>query len=183
MKRISHFLIFTGHHWLTGQVASLPDGNWAPYTQINMGPRDVYAREKEREKLFSYKISRAFSKASKQNNRIDGTFRKPSVSYLKPTLIEPYSTQEPTNSSHGPFVTYLYKFGLYSHDRCVCGAEGDPNHYATVCPVTKLFHFTKPSAGNLLLWCENIVQVKRSLARLMNIMKILHERRQDIIMD
>ncbi|GBM98262.1 hypothetical protein AVEN_168789-1 [Araneus ventricosus] len=34
-----------------------------------------------------------------------------------------------------------------------------------------------PCAENLSTWCENIVQDKRSLARLMNIMKILHERR------
>ncbi|GBN78857.1 hypothetical protein AVEN_127717-1 [Araneus ventricosus] len=81
---------------------------------------------------------------------------------------------------HGPFVTYLQRFGLSSHDRCVCGDKGDPNHYATVCPVTKPFHFTKPSAENLSTWCENIAQDKRSLARLL---KILHERRHDIIMD
>ncbi|GBO25066.1 hypothetical protein AVEN_114841-1 [Araneus ventricosus] len=86
-------------------------------------------------------------------------------------------------TGHGPFVTYLHRFDLCSHDRCVCGAKGDPNHYATVCPVTKPFHFTKPSAESLSTWCENIVQEKRSLARLMNIMKILHERRHDIIMD
>ncbi|GBM84266.1 hypothetical protein AVEN_102016-1 [Araneus ventricosus] len=49
-------------------------------------------------------------------------------------------------TAHGPFVTYLHRFGLCSHDRCFCGAEGDPNRYATVCPVTKPFHFTKPSA-------------------------------------
>ncbi|GBN72783.1 hypothetical protein AVEN_197580-1 [Araneus ventricosus] len=67
------------------------------------------------------------------------------------------------------------------HKSCVCSAKGDPN--ATVCPATKPFHFTKPSAENLSTWCENIVQDKRSLARLMSIMKILHERRQDIIMD
>ncbi|GBO38534.1 hypothetical protein AVEN_11335-1, partial [Araneus ventricosus] len=72
----------------------------------------------------------------------------------------------------GPFVTYLNRFGLCSHDRCVCGAKGDPNHYATVCPVTKPFHFMKPSAENT--WCENSVRDKRSLARCMNIMKILH---------
>ncbi|GBM86115.1 hypothetical protein AVEN_167771-1 [Araneus ventricosus] len=24
-------------------------------------------------------------------------------------------------SGHGPFVTYLHRFGLCSHDRCVCG--------------------------------------------------------------
>ncbi|GBN13982.1 hypothetical protein AVEN_252670-1 [Araneus ventricosus] len=86
-------------------------------------------------------------------------------------------------TGHRPFVTYLHRFDLCSHDRCVCGAKDDPNHYATVCPVTKPFHFTKPSAANLLTWCENIVQGKRSLARLMNIMKILHERRHDIILD
>ncbi|GBM77108.1 hypothetical protein AVEN_77626-1 [Araneus ventricosus] len=86
-------------------------------------------------------------------------------------------------TGHGPFVTYLHRFGLCSHHRCVCGAKGDPNHYATVCPVTKPFHFKKPSAENLSTWCENIVQNKRSLARLMIIMKILHERRHDMIMD
>ncbi|GBN27413.1 hypothetical protein AVEN_58715-1 [Araneus ventricosus] len=52
-------------------------------------------------------------------------------------------------AGHGPFVTYLGRLGLSSHNRCVCGAKGDPNHYATVCPVTKPFHSTKPSAGNL----------------------------------
>ncbi|GBL73419.1 hypothetical protein AVEN_159429-1 [Araneus ventricosus] len=84
---------------------------------------------------------------------------------------------------HAPFVTYLHKFGLCSHDRCVCGAKGDPNRYATVCPVTKPFHFTKPSTENLSTWCENIDQDKRSLARLMSFMRIFHERRDDIIMD
>ncbi|GBN76731.1 hypothetical protein AVEN_180431-1 [Araneus ventricosus] len=84
---------------------------------------------------------------------------------------------------HRPFVSYLLRFGLCSHDRCVCSAKGDPNHYAAVCPVTKPFHFTKPSAENISMWCENIVQDKRSLERLTNIMKILHERRHDIIMN
>ncbi|GBM76057.1 hypothetical protein AVEN_153308-1 [Araneus ventricosus] len=75
------------------------------------------------------------------------------------------------------------KFGLCSHDRCVCGAKGDPNHCATVCSVTKPFYFTKPSAEDLSTWCVNIVQDKISLTRLMNIMKILLERRHDVIMD
>ncbi|GBN60933.1 hypothetical protein AVEN_69254-1 [Araneus ventricosus] len=76
-----------------------------------------------------------------------------------------------------------HRFGLWSHDRCICGNKGDPNHCATVCPVTKPFHVTKSSAENLSTWCENIVHNRRSPARLMNIMKILHERRRDIIMD
>ncbi|GBN82482.1 hypothetical protein AVEN_29530-1 [Araneus ventricosus] len=82
---------------------------------------------------------------------------------------------------HGPFVTYHHRFGLSSHDRCVCGDKSDPNHYATDCPVTKPFHFTKSSAVNLSTWCQNIVQNKISLAQLVNIMKILQERRPDIV--
>ncbi|GBM28045.1 hypothetical protein AVEN_27434-1 [Araneus ventricosus] len=52
-------------------------------------------------------------------------------------------------TGYGPFVTYLHRFGLCSQDRCVCGAKGDPNHYATVCPVTKPFHLMKPNDENL----------------------------------
>ncbi|GBN31109.1 Cytochrome P450 4C1 [Araneus ventricosus] len=57
-----------------------------------------------------------------------------------------------------------YRFDLCSHDGCVCGDKGDPNHYATDYPLTKPFHFMKPGAENLSTWCENIVQNKRSLA-------------------
>ncbi|GBL93554.1 hypothetical protein AVEN_59737-1 [Araneus ventricosus] len=84
---------------------------------------------------------------------------------------------------HGPFVTYLHRFGLCSHDRCIFGAKGDSNHYATVFPVTKPFHFSKPSAENLSTWCENIAQGQNFLAPLMSIMNILHERRHDIVRD
>ncbi|GBN31104.1 hypothetical protein AVEN_96873-1 [Araneus ventricosus] len=57
-----------------------------------------------------------------------------------------------------------YRFDLCSHDGCVCGDKGDPNHYATDYPLTKPFHFMKPGAENLSTSCENIVQNKRSLA-------------------
>ncbi|GBM07890.1 hypothetical protein AVEN_96504-1 [Araneus ventricosus] len=85
------------------------------------------------------------------------------------------------NAGHGPFVTYLRRFGLCSHERCVCNDKGDTAQYATDCPVTKPFHFIKSSAENLSTCCENIVQNKRSQAQLMNIMKIRHERRHDTI--
>ncbi|GBN56638.1 hypothetical protein AVEN_204507-1 [Araneus ventricosus] len=78
-------------------------------------------------------------------------------------------------TEHEPFMTYLHRFGLCSRDRCVCGAKGDPNYYATVCPVANPFHFTKPSAENLSMLCKNIVQDKRFLAWLMSFMKIIHE--------
>ncbi|GBL63443.1 hypothetical protein AVEN_28489-1 [Araneus ventricosus] len=49
-------------------------------------------------------------------------------------------------TGHGPFVTYLHRFGLCSHDRRVCCAKGDRNYYPTVCPGIKPFHFKKLSA-------------------------------------
>ncbi|GBN79170.1 hypothetical protein AVEN_200400-1 [Araneus ventricosus] len=82
-------------------------------------------------------------------------------------------------AGHGPFVIYLHRFGLCSHDRC--DDKGDPDHYATGCSLTKPFHFMKPSAENLSTYSENIIQNKRSFVRLMNMMKILSERRHDII--
>ncbi|GBM37734.1 hypothetical protein AVEN_179816-1 [Araneus ventricosus] len=82
---------------------------------------------------------------------------------------------------YGAFLTFLYRFGLCSHDRCVCGDEGDPNHYATDRPVTKPFHFMKSNAENILdVVLKQKDQNKRSL---LNIVKILHERRHDIIID
>ncbi|GBL87589.1 hypothetical protein AVEN_165192-1 [Araneus ventricosus] len=46
-------------------------------------------------------------------------------------------------TGHGPFVTYLHRFGLS------CGDKGDPDHYATDCPVTKPSQFINPSAETL----------------------------------
>ncbi|GBL95397.1 hypothetical protein AVEN_154800-1 [Araneus ventricosus] len=86
-------------------------------------------------------------------------------------------------TGHGSLATYLHRFGLCSQDRCVCGDKGDPNHNITDCSVTKPFHFMKPRTEILSTWCENIAQNKRFLARLLNITKILHERRHDIIID
>ncbi|GBN08048.1 hypothetical protein AVEN_199200-1 [Araneus ventricosus] len=49
---------------------------------------------------------------------------------------------------------------------CVCGDEDDPGHYAKDCHETKIFYFVKPSVGNLLAWCENVVKNAGSLVQL-----------------
>ncbi|GBN89216.1 hypothetical protein AVEN_156776-2-1, partial [Araneus ventricosus] len=77
------------------------------------------------------------------------TFRQRNFPFVPQVNINRTSFDSKINqfiTGHGPSVTNLHRFGLCSHDRCVCGAKGDPNHYATVCPVTKSFHFLKPSA-------------------------------------
>ncbi|GBN28654.1 hypothetical protein AVEN_209726-1 [Araneus ventricosus] len=79
-----------------------------------------------------------------KSGRIDGSFLfVPQVNINRASFN---SIDNQFITGHGPFVTYLHRFGLCSHDRCVCGAKGDSNHYATIFPVTKPFHSTKPSA-------------------------------------
>ncbi|GBL99451.1 hypothetical protein AVEN_63847-1 [Araneus ventricosus] len=40
--------------------------------------------------------------------------------------------------------------------------KGRPLHYATSCPLTSSFHFTKPSAEHILLWWKNLLLNKPS---------------------
>ncbi|GBM15944.1 hypothetical protein AVEN_163436-1 [Araneus ventricosus] len=43
-------------------------------------------------------------------------------------------------TSHGPFPSYLKRFGLHSTDYCGCGETGNPLHYARKCPLTLSYH-------------------------------------------
>ncbi|GBO27185.1 hypothetical protein AVEN_43017-1 [Araneus ventricosus] len=85
-----------------------------------------------------------------KSGRIDGSFRKKgrrTFLFVPQVNINRASFKSRTNqfiTGPGPFVTCLHRFGLCSHDRCVCGAKGDRNHYVTVCPVTKRFHSRSP---------------------------------------
>ncbi|GBL92515.1 hypothetical protein AVEN_174773-1 [Araneus ventricosus] len=63
---------------------------------------------------------------------------------------------------HGPFVTHLHRFDLCSHDRCVCGGKGDPDHFATDCPVTKPFHFVSPVLKTCRLGVKILFETKDS---------------------
>ncbi|GBL83566.1 hypothetical protein AVEN_196400-1 [Araneus ventricosus] len=88
--------------------------------------------------------------------RIERTFWKrdgePFFTYLKLTLIESLSIEKSVSSSQEWILRNLSsQVSTSSHDRCVCGDEGDPDHYATNYPVTKTFHFMNPSAENLLM--------------------------------
>ncbi|GBN21118.1 hypothetical protein AVEN_3278-1 [Araneus ventricosus] len=48
-------------------------------------------------------------------------------------------------TEHGPFTSFLKRFKLRSSDKCSCGETGTPLHFATSCPFTKQWHFSKPS--------------------------------------
>ncbi|GBN14336.1 hypothetical protein AVEN_70451-1 [Araneus ventricosus] len=78
-------------------------------------------------------------------------------------------------SEHGPFTSFLKRFNLRSSDKCSCGQTGTPFHFATSCPFTKQWHFSKPSNDNLLLWKKEILNNHRSRTRLQNMMNYLME--------
>ncbi|GBM33779.1 hypothetical protein AVEN_183038-1 [Araneus ventricosus] len=85
-------------------------------------------------------------------------------------------------TGHGPFVTYLHRFGFCSRDRCVCGDKGDPNHYATVCPVTNPFISRSQVLKNFRRGVKILSKTKDPWHDSC-ITKIQHERRHDITMD
>ncbi|GBN02556.1 hypothetical protein AVEN_89522-1 [Araneus ventricosus] len=78
-------------------------------------------------------------------------------------------------TEHGPFTSYLKRFNLRSSDDCSCGDIGTPLHYATSCPHTKNWHFSKPSSNNLLHWKKSILNNNQSRKRLQILMTFLME--------
>ncbi|GBM43947.1 hypothetical protein AVEN_251646-1 [Araneus ventricosus] len=55
-------------------------------------------------------------------------------------------------TGHGPFPSYLKRFGLHSTDYCGCGEIGNPLHYATRCPLTLSYHHKEPSPQFIVHW-------------------------------
>ncbi|GBM10333.1 hypothetical protein AVEN_131072-1 [Araneus ventricosus] len=43
-------------------------------------------------------------------------------------------------TGHGPFPSYLFRFGKHPDDYCACGEVGTPLHYATKCRLTLSHH-------------------------------------------
>ncbi|GBN30928.1 hypothetical protein AVEN_183436-1 [Araneus ventricosus] len=48
-------------------------------------------------------------------------------------------------TGHGPFPSYLKRFGLHPTDYCGCGEIGNPLHYATRWPLILSYHHKEPS--------------------------------------
>ncbi|XP_035227611.1 uncharacterized protein LOC118199857 [Stegodyphus dumicola] len=48
-------------------------------------------------------------------------------------------------TGHGPFPTYYHRHGISTTDICICGQEGNPNHYLFACPLTSAMHLPEPT--------------------------------------
>lgn len=60
-------------------------------------------------------------------------------------------------TGHGPFLSYLKKFGKAETDQCVCGGgKGDSMHYLLKCPLTQKWHLKPPTAENKKVWLNSL---------------------------
>ncbi|XP_055924650.1 uncharacterized protein LOC129956737 [Argiope bruennichi] len=83
-------------------------------------------------------------------------------------------------TGHGPFPTYLHRFQLRDSSTCGCGEEGTPFHYATSCPLTTTYHFTKPSQHLEPIWWKRITSNKTSRVKIIQLIRFL-QANEDIL--
>lgn len=85
-------------------------------------------------------------------------------------------------TNHGPFPEYLYRFrvkGLFNPLRVVCGEPGTAEHYMFVCPLTKDFHFRKPSPQAAMKWAEGMNNTSSLIAKATNLIYLLISKQED----
>lgn len=58
-------------------------------------------------------------------------------------------------TEHGPFPSYLNRFGLANSANCVCGDIGDPEHYMHYCRLTQQYHLRKPANNSKTHWADS----------------------------
>ena len=77
-------------------------------------------------------------------------------------------------TGHGPFASYLKRFGLRPSELCPCGSGevGDPQHYMFKCCLTKEFHF-RETRDHLNYMIMQIAKHASSRQKLDNLYKVL----------
>ncbi|GBO07210.1 hypothetical protein AVEN_198475-1 [Araneus ventricosus] len=76
-------------------------------------------------------------------------------------------------TGHGPFPSYLKRFGLHSTDNCRCGEIGNSLHYATRCPPTLSYHHKEPSPQFIVHWWKSALSRKPSRRNIDNLITFL----------
>ncbi|GBM42309.1 hypothetical protein AVEN_235019-1 [Araneus ventricosus] len=59
-------------------------------------------------------------------------------------------------TGHGPFPTYLFRFGNHPENCCACGKPGTPFLYATKYHLTLSYHLRCPADQHIEAWLESI---------------------------
>ncbi|GBM53810.1 hypothetical protein AVEN_180459-1 [Araneus ventricosus] len=76
-------------------------------------------------------------------------------------------------TGHGPFPSYLKRFGLHSADYCGCGEIENPLHYATRCPLTLSYYHKEPSPQLIVHWWKSALSRKLSRRNIDNLITFL----------
>ncbi|GBM28883.1 hypothetical protein AVEN_43593-1 [Araneus ventricosus] len=76
-------------------------------------------------------------------------------------------------TGYGPFPTDLNRFHLRSEEKCGCGEQGSPIHYATECQHTSCFHFKKPAPIYEDPWWQRIITSTLFRAKIRNLMDFI----------
>ncbi|GBM13169.1 hypothetical protein AVEN_64373-1 [Araneus ventricosus] len=82
-----------------------------------------------------------------------------------------------------PFLSYLHRFNLRTHDNCSCAEEGDPMHYATKCRFTLSWHFQTPTVSLKLQWLKKILTNNLSRTQLRLLMRFMCDENNLIVED
>ncbi|GBO42338.1 hypothetical protein AVEN_182306-1 [Araneus ventricosus] len=59
-------------------------------------------------------------------------------------------------TGHGPFPSYLFRFGKHTDNCCACGEFGTSLHYATKCRITLYYHLRCPADLYIEAWMKSI---------------------------
>jgi len=76
-------------------------------------------------------------------------------------------------TGHGQFPTFVHRLGKATTGDCICGEEGNPQHYTFDCPLTSALHLNRPTDANIPTWSELILNNKTAQNRLIKIIKKL----------
>jgi len=76
-------------------------------------------------------------------------------------------------TNRGPFPAFLHSIGKLNTPNCVCSGIGDAMHYVFHCPLTEMFHFTKPLENLEPFWFSAVIKHKASLNKLCRLIKWL----------
>lgn len=85
-------------------------------------------------------------------------------------------------TNHGPFPEYLHRFQVrgFTTQLCVCGRSGNAEHYMFDCPITKAYHFRKPSQLAATKWAESINNTPALTARATSLIHMLISQQEAI---
>ncbi|XP_035215127.1 uncharacterized protein LOC118188742 [Stegodyphus dumicola] len=104
-----------------------------------------------------------------------GRFTYNYIPKVNTTLHSRHSALTHFLTGHGPFPTYLKRFGLASQDQCACGSRGDVEHFVFECQYTSNWLLRRPPAAHKEYWANNTLHRGPVLKKLIKIMSYCAE--------